>query len=131
MSVGRYRVVYLAHPVSGDVPANLARARLWLRWLYERLGSSVVLVAPWILDVEILPLRDAVLREREISLERCLATVQRCEAVMLIGGRVSAGMLAEARHAVRCGLRVLDLTGYGEVPPVEVETVELLEWRPE
>lgn len=28
-------VLYVAHPVSGDVEANLARARRWLRWLVD------------------------------------------------------------------------------------------------
>lgn len=127
--IDRYRVFYLAHPVAGDVPGNLARAKRWLPWLFRR-APTLVIVAPWILELETLPLRDTNPDERRLGLERNLAALQRCEGAILVGGRISAGMLVEARHAYARGLRVFDMTMLGDEPP-DVATLDWLEWRPE
>lgn len=39
------------------------------------------------------------------------------EGVVLVGGRVSAGMAAEAAKARELRLNVIDLTSLGEEPP--------------
>ncbi len=127
------RVFYLCHPVGGDVPRNVARAKAWIRWLLDAIPDGVV-IAPWILDLEVLPLRDDVPTERQRGLERCSAVARRCSGVLLVGGRISAGMLHEAAAAYRDGGRVFDLTDLGAEPPeVLAGPVPLLfgrEWSP-
>lgn len=123
-------VVYLAAPVSptaeqlakcGDpdlavgatILRNLKRARRWLRWLVERTEWSIV--ASWMPYVETLDEE----RWRARGLADDLAVVERCDAIVLVGGRVSSGMAIERDHAVARGLRVVDLTAFGEEPPTD------------
>jgi len=109
------RVIYMAHPVSGDVEANLARARRWLLWIYRTKPGTAV-VANWILDCEILD--DSNPADRQMGLAHDLAILERVDAVWLVGGRVSGGMALEAEHAKAHGVRVLDLTALGAEPPL-------------
>ena len=46
-----------------------------------------------------------------------LAALERCDTIVLVGGRVSSGMAIERDHAVKCGLRVYDLTAISVEPP--------------
>jgi hypothetical protein len=104
------KVVYLAHPVSGDVPGNLARAKRWLRWAQHFMPGAVV-IAPWILALDLGMEDDDVHRER--GLLRDEAVVRRCDVILLVGGRVSGGMCREAKVAGE----VWDWTHLGEEPP--------------
>jgi hypothetical protein len=104
------KVIYLAHPLSGDVPGNLARAKRWLRWAQAAFASHAV-IAPWIQAVELHD-DDANAEHRERGLLRDEAVAARCDAVLLVGGRVSEGMAREARVAKA----VIDLTRLGEEP---------------
>jgi hypothetical protein len=106
------KVMYLCHPVAGDVSANVARARRWLRFLLGYL-PGIVVIAPWIHDIEELPMRDEYPADRDISLARCTITASICDGVILVGGRVTAGMALEAARAKE----VLDLTALGDEPP--------------
>lgn len=117
------KVFFMSHPVAGDVEGNLARAKRWLVWLYAS-SSGMVVIAPWIHDVELLPLRDSDPAEREIGLNRCFAVIGRCSGVYLVGGHVSPGMAREAAWAAGRGLEVRDLTGLGAEPPKEETPAE-------
>lgn len=108
MSYGM-RMVYMGHCYSGD-RENLVKARAWLKFFHEQL-QDVVVLAPWILDCEMLDDRD--LKIRELGLQRDEAVVARCAETWLVGPRVSPGMLREARAALRHDRPVWDLTGYG------------------
>jgi len=108
------RVIYMAHPVSGDVEANLARARRWLLWIYREHPDTAV-VCNWILDCEILD--DSNPDDRSMGLRHDLAIIERVDAVWLVGGRVSEGMQAEADHAATVGVDVVDCTYLGTEPP--------------
>lgn len=137
----RKRVVYLAAPVSptaaeigaeserlypdvsGEarivatteiaIKSNLARARRWLRWLVENTDWSIV--CSWMPYVETLD--EAKWRAR--GLEDDKAALERCDAIVMVGGRVSSGMAIERDHAASHGLRVVDLTEFGEEPPTD------------
>lgn len=115
MSSGIKKMVYLAHPVNGDVDQNLARARAWLKFL-EACNPEVLFVSQWILGVELWDDSNPV--QRELGLLRCLAQVERCDEIWLVGLRVSDGMTREADHACAYGVTVVDLTGPdSEEPP--------------
>ena len=109
------KLTYMAHPVAGDAPANLARAKLWLKWLTESREEPSAVIAPWIIACEIWD--DANPEERTQGLERCKAAIERCDEIYLVGGRVSNGMEIERRHAMRHGLTVIDITAMGKYPP--------------
>lgn len=108
------RLLYLAHPVRGDVPGNLARARRWLRWLRTNAHPEAAIIAPWLLDIEVLGEDDGDPAQRERALQRCELVAQRCDVVVLVGGRISEGMRREAAAAPA----IVDLTYLGEEPPL-------------
>lgn len=43
-------IIYVAHPVSGDVKANCDKVLKWLRWLTE-VDPSRIYIAPWVGEV--------------------------------------------------------------------------------
>ena len=113
--MSRRSLIYLAHPVSGDVAANLARARRWLLWCY-RTRPDLAFVSQWILDCEILD--DANPADRALGLEHGFAIIERCDEIWRVGGRISYGMALEGAHGAEHGVRLVDMTAIGEEPPV-------------
>ena len=142
---GRTRVVYLACPVAATpetirreiadsdgwydpdaeqaevaaafavVGANLRRAGRWLWWLRCHTAWSVC--APWIPAVQASidhGADEATERARGLADDR--AVLERCDAIVLCGGRVSAGMAIERAHAEAHGLAVIDLSMCGPEP---------------
>lgn len=122
-------VVYLAHPVGADtvegVQDNLRAARRWLWALRQATDWS--LAAPWIGDVLAgIEAGAAEPDERGRGLVDMFALIERCDAIVLVGGRVSAGMAAELAHARAHGLEVIDLIGTGAEPPATLADCQAL-----
>ena len=112
------KVTYLAHPVAGDVVANVARAKRWLAWASRIEGIAPI--APWITPVELFAVdEDGDPAAREFWLARDCAVVAKCDELWLVGGRISDGMRREWVTAMERGVRVQDLTGLGAEPPGE------------
>lgn len=96
--------------------ANLMRARRWYAFFCrnrDRLGFDVA--ADWILWCELLD--DANPAERAAGLQFDSEMVRRLDGVVLVGGRISAGMAVEVQIAKEHGKDVLDWTAYGIEPP--------------
>lgn len=111
------RMIYMAHPVGGDVELNIERAKAWLKHL-EASNPWVVFVAQWITGVELWDDADPV--QRAHGLKRCFAQVERCDELWLVGPRVSAGMYLEQLWAQQFGVAVVNFTGEGrELPPAD------------
>ena len=108
------RLIYVAHPVSGDVQGNLARAKRWIHWIHSVRGA--VPIAPWITDIESGE-DDSDPIARAQGLARCEYTVSRCDELWLVGGRISGGMRAELNAAARAGIAIRDFTHLGAEPP--------------
>ena len=110
-------LVYVAHPVAGDVQANLARAKQWLRWLYDEL-PEVTFVAHWLIDIEILD--DANPAHRELGLWHDQDIIARCDAVLVLGPAQAAagsrGIAREIRVAGQAGVPVVIATDRAPVP---------------
>jgi hypothetical protein len=103
------RVVYLAAPFTGDPGGNLERARRWVAWLMER-EPDVAVQCSWMALGEV-P-RDQV----ERVLLDCEALAATCEWIVLVGGRVTAGMERELQACIEGGGYVADLTSLGPDP---------------
>ena len=119
------RVIYMAHPVSGDIPGNLAEARRWVRALEELFDVAVV--ASWITECEVWD--DADPAERAAGLERDKAVIERCDELWLVGPRISTGMAVELTHARLHGVAVRNLTRWTSVDEflhVNATTPEML-----
>lgn len=95
------KLVYIAHPVSGDVPRNLMQGREFVQRAYM---ADVAPLAPWITGCEVLDDNDPV--QREIGLLCDETTVTRCDEIWLCGPRVSEGMKRELAIAEAIGLTV-------------------------
>lgn len=108
-------VYYVAHPVSGDVDGNIKRALSWLAWL-RRSDSTLIYIAPWIAGI-LSGDDDDDAEQRERGLQDCEATAAICAGIVLVGGRLSAGMAREARAVRDAGGIVIDLTHLGPEPP--------------
>lgn len=107
-------IVYVAHPVSGDVGANIKAAFGWMEWLLRR-WPRVAWIAPWIVDAHVLDDGDEL--DREAGLVRDEAVVGLVDALLLVGGRVSAGMERERAAALLAGAAAIDFTAAGARPP--------------
>lgn len=106
-------IIYVAHPVAGNVEQNLGRAKHWLKWL-QGMFPDAIFIAPWIVEVQIFGDGD----EREASLSRICEVVERCDALICVGPRITSGMDRERKHA----RRVFDCVG--TVLPPEVPSGE-------
>jgi hypothetical protein len=112
------RVAYLAHPLGRgpDREQNRQNAMTWLAWLTEAF-SDVAFVADWILLAGLWPETPA---RRVRGLKIDLALLSRCDEIWLVGGRVTEGMRIELTHAMERGLKVVDMTYLGSLPPCEL-----------
>lgn len=91
---------------------NVANAKRWLAWLVRRF-SNITFIAPYIASLDGGGDDDSVPEQRVRGLRDCCRTVDRCDGVVNVGGRVSDGMLVEMQYA-----RVtVDLTYLGRSPP--------------
>lgn len=111
------QVLYVAHPLGGsrgeDVQANLASALRWLHWLRTNFRETVF-IAPWIASV-MAGADDTDPSAHEHGLRDDCEIVRRCDGIVLVGGRVSAGMQREAD----CATWQIDLTNFPEPPTVD------------
>lgn len=118
--LGEPRLLYVAHPVAGDLVGNLERARRWFTWLHSAFPADSF-VAPWILLIELSITRDHIPTERARGMLHNERSLERCDGIVLVGGRLSEGMRHELAHAKARGLQVLDLLGLGAEPPSGME----------
>jgi hypothetical protein len=134
-------VIYLAHPVApteqqidakmcllpGEtfglprevavaycVRDNLDSATHWLRWFVEHTDWAIC--APWIPYVQ--ALNDATSSHRERGLRDDCLMAERCDGIVLVGGRLSSGMEREMVAVRQKGGFVIDLLSLGPSPRV-------------
>lgn len=91
---GDVKVIYLAHPLSGDFEANRASAKRWGAWLATTFKVGVVM--DWVWMSECLP---ETAENRTLGLECDKALIGRCDGIFLCGPRLSDGMNIEWEHA--------------------------------
>lgn len=119
------KILYVAHPVSGDPRGNCERAQKWLRWLTLN-DPEVIYVAPWMpevlafMEVE----KNKTFSESHPDFwDRILTddetVVRKLDGILLVGGRISPGMRRELNAALDEGKQVVDWHCYetpDEVP---------------
>lgn len=102
----RPKVVYIAHPMSGDIQGNMARVATIAREITLR-GDNVIPFAPYFLSL--MALDDARPHEREAGMAHNEAHFGRrsFDELWLYGDRISPGMWAEVRLARRFKIPVI------------------------
>lgn len=115
------RVIYLAHPLGALTPegveANKARARRWIRWVYDNF-PNVAVVADWLITCDVLD--DFNPEHRKHGMKMNKAIIPLLHEFWMVGGRVSNGMSDESIVAIAADRRIIDLTWLGDEPPAEV-----------
>lgn len=110
---------YLSHALGGDGDPvsrqdNIANAIDWIRFLVDHTAWAIQV--PWLAFVIAL---------RELHRPRAFADQLRimttCDAIILVGGRISPHMKHEARVALRAGIAVIDLTDLGWHAPTDMD----------
>jgi hypothetical protein len=108
------RLAYLAHPIAGDVGANLAAARRHYARLYRE-RPDLVVVAPYLLDLGMGLEDDANPAQRERGLLRmealCRVVGQSGGEIHLCGPRISEGMRRELEAARGAGALAIRVEG--------------------
>lgn len=101
------KVIYIAHPISGDIKGNLEKIRLIAREI-NLLFPDVVPFAPYWLDCHALD--DTIPSERERGIRNDIALFNKgfIDAVWLCGNRISTGMQHEIELAESLGIPVVN-----------------------
>lgn len=139
------RLIYMAHPLAPsseeldgakdqrcDFPsrdtamlvalrANINRALRWLAWLREHF-PEVTFIAPWIAMVQSLD-GSVGAAEREAGLRDDCTVVERCDGIVLCGGRISIGMRREMEHGVKADQGICEALSVGHGPVASHFTV--------
>ena len=102
------KIVYIAHPISGDIEANLADLRRIIRRINLEY-PDVVPLAPYYADI--VSLDDNIPEERERGIKNDTALLERgfIDEVWLTGPRISFGMNCEVKLADKMGIPVVNL----------------------
>jgi hypothetical protein len=113
------RLAWMAHPLSGDIPGNLARAERWMKWLLATF-PDVDIVADWILWCRVLDDTNPVDRERGLRFDEEI--ISRMDDFIIVGCSISGGVDRETDIALESGVRVVNLIELGDEPPMLSES---------
>lgn len=117
----RRPILYMAHPVAGDVSDNIARALRWLLWLRRRYTRPAI-IAPYIANIlagedDADPAQRARGLEDNCELVAAISVWRAGSGVILVGGRLSDGMRIEGNATLGLGQPVYDMLELGREPP--------------
>ena len=103
------KIIYIAHPIGGDVENNLRKIAIIARQM-NLTEPDCVPFAPYFLDCVVL--RDEKPTERARGIKNGKAVFARChiDEVRLYGDRISSGMQEEIRVARLLGIKVVAVT---------------------
>lgn len=101
------KIIYIAHPVSGNILGNLKKVARIARWI-NLTYSDVVPLSQFFLDC--FALDDNVPEERERGIKNDTAILESgiIDEIWLFGGRISKGMKAEIKLAQKLNIPVID-----------------------
>lgn len=103
-------IAYIAHPIGGDIEANLAD----LRRIVRRINLEYPDVVPFVPYYgDIVSLDDTVPEERSRGIKNDLEIISRGipDELWLTGDRISSGMTAEMDMATRFNIPVKNMIG--------------------
>jgi len=99
-------IAYIAHPIGGDVSANIKRVEAIVRQV-NTTEPHVVPFAPYLVDLRVLDDDDPKQRARGMANNEALIKSGAVDIIRLYGHTVSAGMIIEANLALDLGIPVI------------------------
>jgi hypothetical protein len=101
------KLVYIAHPISGDVKGNIDKVLNICREIHLNSGSKIIPYAPYI--AALLYLKDEVKEERELGFEANKKLFEKggFDELWLCGDRVSSGMKEEIEWCLKLDIPVV------------------------
>lgn len=100
------KIIYIAHPIGGDVGANVNSVLAIVKDL-NMSGLPIVPFAPYIVDV--LALDDNIPEQRARGFENNKQLFDFVDEVWLYGGRISSGMQTEIEWAKERNIPILQM----------------------
>ena len=111
---------YVAHHVSPQgnetLVGNLVNAGRWFDAL-TKAEPSVAFCMPWWVNLTLGCEDDADAVQRSLGIAKSARLASQCDGIVLVGGRLSVGMMAEVDAVLAAGGWVADLTACGVNPP--------------
>jgi hypothetical protein len=100
------KIVYIAHPVSGDIEANLNKVKDIVRFI-NLTQPDILPFAHYLVDC--LALDDEILAERRRGIKNDIALLRAgfIDEMWLFGDRISNGMKNEIKLAKELGIKVV------------------------
>lgn len=99
------RIIYIAHPISGDIQGNLNKVLDIVREL-NLTEDEIVPFAPYWIDCHALDDNDPVQRQRGIDNDIALFKKGFIDEVWLYGDKISNGMRNEIELAASLGIKI-------------------------
>ena len=99
-----YKVVYICSPYSGNIKANVEKARCYCRFAVD---AGCMPIAPHLLYPQFMDDSNPV--EREAALKFGIVLLSRCAELWWFGDVVSRGMQGEIDYANRRGIPVIHI----------------------
>lgn len=103
------KIIYIAHPISGDIQGNLEKIRQIARHL-NLTEPDIIPFAPYWFDCHVLDDNNPLERDRGIKNDRAFFERGLIDEVWLYGDRISNGMAAEVALAISNGIPVFSKT---------------------
>jgi hypothetical protein len=128
---GRYSIVFGATLLPEPIPeklahsalkANLRSAGQWLTWL-RRSFPETTFIAPYLASIAAGD-DDSDPAQREAGLVDCCAVIERCDGIVMAGGRIGTGGARERDH----GVMYAERGSYARVRPWPVYDLTVAGW---
>lgn len=110
------KIVYIAHPISGDIEGNLAKIREIVRTIALH-QPGIIQFVPYYVDIVSLDDNDPEERQRGIDNDTELFNRHVMDEIWLFGDKLSKGMKAKIKLAHKLDIPIIiksDKIGYNE-----------------
>lgn len=104
------KIVYIAHPISGDIEKNLKQLRKIVRQINLSMPGIVPFV-PYYVDIVSMDDSNIYERQRGILNDKTLIEKGFIDEMWLTGEKISKGMQAEKELAESLNIPIINLTG--------------------
>jgi hypothetical protein len=103
------KIIYIAHPIGGDIEGNISKIKVILHDL-NKTNPDIVPFAHYLVDLMVLDDNDPIERQRGITNDHILIKKGFIDEMWLYGDKISKGMIDEISLAEELGIPVIPKT---------------------